>query len=488
MRPYNARHPDALSADFFALVIMNTTKEKSPELIRGLGPWAAAAIVVGTMVGTGIFIKPASMAQAAGTVGLVTLAWVIGGVLSLLGALSAAELGAAIPEAGGTYAYMNRAYGPVCGFMFGWTYSIIGAPTSIATIAAGLLQFASFLFPVISTPLWVLHSSFPFTHAPISFTFTWAQPLAVLAIALVTLINYFGVRLGGRVQVALTIVKIASVIAVVTIGFLLGKGSAANFHSISASFSMGRIGTAAGLLTAVAGALWAYDGWINLTFVGSEIKNPERNIPLSLVLGVVVVGVIFVAMSAACFYVLPFSQAAASPHIASDVVERAIGANSATWLTFLMIICALGTLNSSILTNARVDYAMARDGLFFRIVRGVHPRFRTPANALVFQGILASTLALTGTFDDLSYLYVFLVWIFYAAQIAGLIVLRIKEPNMLRPYRTWGYPVLPLIFILGALALTVNSLLQRPGRSSMGVAMMLIGLGFYGRWRKRLQA
>lgn len=464
---------------------MNTTNQKSPELIRGLGPWAAAAIVVGTMVGTGIFIKPGSMAQAAGTVGLVTLAWIIGGVLSLLGALSAAELGAAIPEAGGTYAYMNRAYGPVWGFVFGWTYSIIGAPTSIATIAAGLLQFASFLFPVIATPLHVFHFNSLFTHAPSTFAFTWAQPLAVVAIALITFVNYFGVRLGGRVQVVLTIIKIAAVVAIIFIGFLFGKGTVANFRSASAVSSMGHLGLTAGLMTAVASALWAYDGWINLTFVGSEIKNPERNIPLSLIAGVMAVAAIFIAMSVACFYVLPFSQAAASPHIASDVVARATGASSATWLTIIMMICALGTLNSSILTNARVDYAMARDGLFFRVVRGVHPRFRTPANALVFQGILASALALSGTFDDLSYLYVFLVWIFYAAQTAGLIVLRYKEPNMPRPYKTWGYPVLPFLFILGALALTVNSLMQRPGRSLMGIVVMLIGLIFYARWRKR---
>lgn len=464
---------------------MNTPNQKSPELIRGLGPWAAAAIVVGTMVGTGIFIKPASMAQAAGTVGLVTLAWIVGGVLSLLGALAVAELGAAIPEAGGTYAYMNRAYGPVWGFVFGWTYSIIGAPTSIATIAAGLLQFASFLFPVIGTPLHVFHFNSIFTHAPSTFAFTWAQPLAVIAIALITFINYFGVRLGGRVQVVLTVIKIAAVVAIIFIGFFFGKGTVANFHSASAASSIGHLGLAAGLMTAVASALWAYDGWINLTFVGSEIKNPERNIPLSLIAGVMAVAVIFIAMSVACFYVLPFSQAAASPHIASDVVARATGADLATWLTIIMMICALGTLNSSILTNARVDYAMARDGLFFRVVRGVHPRFRTPANALVFQGILASALALSGTFDDLSYLYVFLVWIFYAAQTAGLIVLRYKEPNMPRPYRTWGYPVLPIIFILGALALTVNSLMQRPGRSLMGIVVMLIGLIFYARWRHR---
>ncbi|HEV2298674.1 MAG TPA: amino acid permease [Candidatus Acidoferrales bacterium] len=465
---------------------MNVTKSNSPELVRGLGPWASVAIVVGTMVGTGIFIKPATMAAAAGTVGLVTLAWILGGALSLFGALSAAELGAAIPEAGGTYAYLNRAFGRVWAFLFGWTYSIIGAPTSIATIAAGLFQFASFLFPVIAAPLWVWHYSNPFTHAPSVFAFTWAQPLAVVAIFLVTFINYFGVRLGGRVQVALTVIKIAAVVAVIFIGFLFGKGSFANFHSVSPS--MGQLGITAGLLTAMASALWAYDGWINLTFVGSEIENPERNIPLSLVLGVLVVCGIYVAMSAACFYVLPLSKAASSTHIASDVIARATGAGAAIWMTIIMMVCALGTLNSSILTNARVDYALARDGLFFRVARGVHARFRTPANALVFQGILASVLALSGTFDELSNLYVFLVWIFYAAQTVGVIVLRVREPNMPRPYRMWGYPWVPLLFILGALALTVNSWMQQPLRSTVGLGVMVIGLFFYARWRKRVPA
>jgi len=457
---------------------MNTIG-KQPGLIRALGPWAAAAIVVGTIIGTGIFIVPANMARASGTVGLVMLAWVIGGALSLFGALSTAELGAAIPEAGGTYAYLTRAYGPVWGYLFGWTYSIIGAPTSIATIASGLIVFASFLFPVIATSLHVFH----FFGSANTFTFTWAEPLAVVAIALVTLVNYFGVKLGGRVQVALTVIKIAAVIGVIAIGFFLGKGAAANFHSAPASAQTWRISA---FLTGMVGALWAYDGWINLTFVGSEIENPGRNIPLSLILGVVLVGAIYIAMSAACFYVLPFAKALESQHIASDMIARATGAGAATWMTIVMMICALGSLNSSILTNARVDYAAARDGLFFRVARGVHPRFRTPANALIFQGILASIMALTGTFSQLFSLYIFLMWIFYAVQTAGVIVLRKKEPDMARPYRTWGYPVVPIFFILGAAAVTVNLLVQSPFRSTIGIGVMLIGLPLYAYWRKRI--
>jgi basic amino acid/polyamine antiporter, APA family len=454
------------------------------ELVRGLGSWAAAAIVVGTMIGTGIFIVPGDMARSTGAAGLVMLVWIVGGTLSLFGALAAAELGAALPEAGGTYAYLSRAYGPVWGFLFGWMYSVVGAPTSIATIAAGLMRFFGFLFPVVATPFFVWHFALPFAHQPHAFTFTWAEPFAVVAIGIVTFINYLGVKLGGRIQVALTIVKIGAIIAVIAVGFFFGgRGSAADFH-FSAAAGAGTAGLA-GFLTAMVGALWAYDGWVNVNYVGSEVKNPERNIPLALVGGVLLVCGLYVAMSAACFYVLPFSKIVASSVVASDLVSQATGHNLASWLTIAMIVCALGTLNSSILTNARVPYAMARDGLFFRVVRGVDLRFRTPARALVFQGIFASVLALTGTFEDLFSLFIFSGWIFYALQTAAVIPLRWREPGLPRPYRTWGYPVTPVIFVIGAVALTVNLWIQRPVRSSIGLGLILFGLVFYRGWRNR---
>jgi basic amino acid/polyamine antiporter, APA family len=453
------------------------------ELVRGLGSWAAAAIVVGTMIGTGIFIVPGDMARSTGSAGLVMLVWIVGGALSLFGALAAAELGAALPEAGGTYAYLSRAYSPAWGFLFGWMYSVLGAPTSVATIAAGLMRFVGFLFPVVGTPLFVWRFAVPFAHQSSSFTFTWAEPLAVVAIAVVTFVNYLGVKLGGRIQVVLTIVKIGAIVAVIAVGFLFGRGTASNFHfSPAAGASAGGL---AGFLTAMVGALWAYDGWVNVNYVGSEVKNAERNIPLALVGGVMLVCGLYVAMSAACFYVLPFSKIVASSVVASDLVRQATGHNLASWLTLAMIVCALGTLNSSILTNARVPYAMARDGLFFRVARGVDPRFHTPARALVFQGIFASILALTGTFEDLFSLFIFSGWIFYALQTAAVIPLRRKEPDLPRPYRTPGYPVLPILFVIGAVALTVNLWIQRPVRSTIGLLLILFGLVFYRRWRGR---
>ncbi|MFZ0336313.1 MAG: amino acid permease [Candidatus Acidiferrales bacterium] len=468
---------------------MNALNQKTPkkplELVRDLSLWAAIAIVIGQTVGTGIFIVPGDMARTAGSVGIVTFVWIIGGALTLFGALSAAELGAAMPEAGGTYAYLDRAYGRVWGFLYGWMNSVLGGPVAIATIAAGLLRFTGFLFPAVATSIFVCNMNLPMVSHSYVFTFTWAQVLSVGVIVIVTLVNCLSVKLGGQIQITLTVIKIAAIAAVIVLGFAFGR-HAGDFHS-AAGPGWSATGLS-GFLTAMAAALWAYDGWANLTMVGSEVENPGRNIPRSLFAGVVVVCALYLSMSAVCFYVLPFAKVAASQFVAADVVAKAIGHSVASWVTLAMMICALGSINSSILTNARVDYAMARDGLFFSVVRGVHPKFLTPVRALTFQAIFASVLALTGTFEQLFNLYVFAQWIFYGLQTAGVIWLRHKEPDMPRPYRTWGYPVLPILFVIGAAALTVNILIQSPVRSTIGLALILSGLIFYARWRKRIPA
>jgi APA family basic amino acid/polyamine antiporter len=244
------------------------------------------------------------------------------------------------------------------------------------------------------------------------------------------------------------------------------------------------VATLAGFLTAMVGALWAYDGWSNVNLVGSEVINPQRNIPRALVGGVAMVGALYLIITAACFYVLPFGAVAASTHVASDVLEKITGHGAASWLTIAMIVCALGTLNSSILSGARVDYAMARDHIFFRAAAGIHPKYRTPAGALIFQGCLAAVLALTGTFEDLYSLFIFAQWIFYALATASVFWLRRNEPELPRPYRTWGYPVVPALFLAGAFALTVNLWIQRPVRSTAGLALILFGLVFYRHWRQ----
>ena len=464
--------------------------EKRLELVRGLGAWASAAIVVGTMIGTGIFLKPAEMAREGRSVSVVFAAWIIGAILSIFGALSFAELGSMIPEAGGEYAYLRRGFGPVYGFLFGWMHSIVGRPSSLASISAGMMRFLSFLLPHIALPLFPIHIAIPGITGwvkPYDFVFTWAQPLAVVWLLIMTGINYLGVRLGGAVQVFLTAIKITSVAIVIAVAFFAPPSAQ---HGGVEPFwpAVGARGGAifSAFLAALAAALWAYDGWEDLNLVGSEVENPQKNFPRALVGGVGFVAVVYLVFSAACLKVLPFGTVAASPHIASDVVEHIKGATAAGWITLAMAISALGSMNSSVLSGARVGYAMARDKIFFKIVDGIHPKFRTPGPSLLFQGVLASLMALTGTFEELTNLFIFGAWIFYASAVLALFRMRKTEPDLPRPYRCWGYPWVPGIFVAGASALTFNIWLERPGRSSIGLLLILVGLPFYRRWSRAL--
>jgi len=454
------------------------------ELVKGLGSWAAMAMVVGHIIGTGVFLVPSAMARATNSVGLIFLVWIVGGALSLFGALTIAELGAAMPEAGGAYIYLKRGFGPVWGFLFGWMNNLVGKPASISTIAAGFLIFIGFFIPGVRTPIFTLHLPVPFAHRTSEFVFTWAQPLAAAAIALMSFINYLGVRLAGRLQVALTIVKIGAILAVVVLGFIFAGHRPPSPQPLFPSSL--NLGVLAGFLTAMVGALWAYDGWIDLTFAGSEIINPGKNIPRAVVGGTITVSVIYLLANAVYFRVLPLEAVAAAPNVASETVRVFAGARAAAWITAAMVVSAFTTLNSSILTGARVPFAMARDRLFFRVADGIHPRFRTPAGAIVFQAVVASLMVLTGQFEDLFSLFIFAQWIFYALAVASVFGSRRKEPDLRRPYYTWGYPVVPAVFILGAFALTVNLYIQRPVRSSIGLALILSGLLFYRYWNREL--
>ena len=438
------------------------------------------------MIGTGIFLKPGEMAAVGGSVSIVYAAWIAGGTLSLFGALSFAELGAAIPAAGGQYAYLKRGLGPVYGFLFGWMHSTVGESSSAASIAAGFARFSSFLIPAIAVPIFSWHITLPFSGRPYEFVFTWAQPSAAGIILLFTFINYLGVRVGGNVQVALTFLKIGAVLAIVAAGFWFGHGNIERFHPFWPAHAGGAALTS--FLAALAAALWAYDGWEDLNRVGSEVENPQRNIPLALVGGTILVAAIYLVFSAVCLYALPFATVAASSHVASDVVASFAGHGAAFWITLAMIVAALGTLNSSLLSGARVPYAMARDGLFFKITGSVHPRYRTPGGALIFQGVLAGLMALTGTFEELTSLFVFAAWIFYGLSVVAMLRLRRIAPNLERPYRTWGYPIVPSLFVAGAFALTISIWIERPVRSSIGLALILSGLVFYRYWHAKADA
>ena len=449
------------------------------DLVRGLGLWSATAIVIGDTIGTGIFLVTSDMARAVGSATLVFAAWIIGGFIVLFGAFCYAELGAAFPKAGGPYVYLDRGLGPLWGFLFGWMSSFLDRPVGMATLAAGFLRFMGFLFPVVATPLFKGHVG------PYDFTFTAAQPLAAVVVVIVTAINYLNVRASGAIQVLLTSLKMGTILVIVVAGVLFGRHNVIEANPGTAPLGLGTIGA---LLTALVPAMWAYNGFNDLGALGEEILRPQKNIPRAIILGLLTVGGLYLLANVVYFHTLSFTQLAHSEHVASDVVRSFAGSRGATWLTVAMAISALGALHVVVLTGARIPYAMARDGVFFEFARHVQPAFRTPSGALIFLGSIAALLALTGTFEELYSLFVFAVWIFFALTAIALLRLRRREPDLPRPYHAWGYPWTPLIFLLAAVALTINLWMVRPVRSSLGLAVILAGIPFFYRWRKSPRA
>lgn len=449
-----------------------------PGLIRALGPTAAMSIVLGTMVGTGIFLKPSEVAANAGVAGWALLAWILGGGLSLLGALCYVELGSSMPEAGGEYIYLGRGLGEKWGYLFGWTHCILARPASAAAIAAACIRFGGFLWPVLEKPVVILNAS----KSGLLIDFTWGQATSLLVLLAITFVNYLGVRQGGRLQIALTAIKIASIVVIIFAGlFRILDHSSTTSAWTGFSFHGG---TFMGFWTAVAATAWAYDGWNDLNLVGSEVENPERNFRRVIVGGVFFVIAIFLLFNAVCLFALPMQKLSVSQNPAADVLATLAGRHTAMWVTLILALSSLGTLNSSILSGARVDYAMARDGNFFRFASRIHPQFRTPANALLLQCALAMVLALSGTFEDLTSLVMFANWMFYAMAVVSMMQMRRTQPTLKRPYRTWGYPITPILFVMGAFGLSIGLWLTRPLRSTVGLALIVAGLVPYHFWQK----
>jgi amino acid transporter len=455
-------------------------KAEGTDLVRGLGLWSATAIVIGDTIGTGVFLVTSDMARAAGSTALVFVAWMAGGLIVLFGAFCYAELGAAFPKAGGPYVYLSRGLGPLFGFLFGWMSSFLDRPVAMAGLAAGFLRMMAFLFPIVGTPLFQGHLG------SYQFTFTAAQPLAALVVIIVTGINYLNVRTGGAIQILLTCLKVGTIVVIVGAGILFGGRQMIAAGPAAAPAGLGIVGwgTIAAVLTALVPAMWAYNGFNDLGDLGEEIENPQKNIPLAILLGLFTVGALYMLVNFVYFHTLPFAQIAVSQHVASDVVRSFAGAAGALWLTIAMAISALGALHVVVMTGARIPYAMARDGVFFKFAERIQPRFRTPSGALIFLGTVAALLALTGTFEELYSLFVFSVWIFFALTAIALLRLRKTEPELVRPYRAWGYPWTPLIFLIAAVALTVNLWMVRPVRSSIGLLVIAAGIPFFYRWRK----
>jgi APA family basic amino acid/polyamine antiporter len=432
------------------------------------------------MIGQGVFLVASDMAREVDSMWKVMVVWIIGGVIVLFGALCYAELGAAMPEAGGDYIYLSRGIGPLWGFLFGWTGSMIMRPGMQAVIAAGLFRFVGFLLPSVTTPVLVWNLHVPLQSQPYKVTFIAAQPLAAAAVVLVTAMNYLGVRTVGRFQIFLTALKIAAIAAILILGITASNPVGTRTGDIPFPAH----GAIAAFLIALVPVMSAYNGFQSLGYVGGEVINPRRALPRAVLLGTSLVIALYILINWTYFRVLSFSQIAQSQHVASDAMARLLGNTGAKYFTVAMIVSAFGSLHAGFLTGPRIPYAMARNGNFFGFAKRIQPRFRTPSGAVVFQGCVTVLLVLTGTYQELYSYAIFAIWLFLGLSAVALIRLRSTEPELPRPFRVWGYPWTPMVFLLAAFAISTNLWLVRPGRSSVGLAIMLLGIPFFYQWRR----
>jgi APA family basic amino acid/polyamine antiporter len=454
---------------------------ETSELRRALGPWSAMSIVIGTAIGSGIFLVPSDMIKAVGSPAAVFAVWIFGGVLTLFGALTYAELSAALPGAGGEYVYLNAAYGPFFGFVYGWTQTWVAKSASIATLATGFYTYLADFFPALLAPVWTI--ALPVGPGGGPLEIRYGQILAICLILFLAGINYRGVRLGGSVQVGFTALKLVLIGGLIAVGVFSKHASVGNLHAGMPA----NPGGLAGFFAALVAALWAYDGWNNAGMVGSEIERPQRNLPLALIGGTLAMMGVYLLANLAYFSVLTGPEVAASPRVASEMVRRIAGETGASAVSVAVMISIFAALNGSILSGSRVPFAMARSGYFFAPLGRIHPRFRTPSGGILLLCLWSCLLLLSGHYEQLYTLVIFPSWILYAMTAASVIVLRRKRPDLERPYRVLGYPVIPVLFVLVAVALLYSTLLKSPRESGIGFVLILAGLPFYRYW-KRTQA
>jgi APA family basic amino acid/polyamine antiporter len=459
-------------------------------LVRGLTLIAAVSIVIGNIVGTGVFLKTRVMTCNVGTPGMVVGVWIAAGLLSLAGALTYAELAAMMPRAGGEYIFMREAYGAPWGFLYGWMQVFIAKTGSQASLA---VAFASFLN--ILTDNAFNHNFFTLYIFNLVIPFGTLQTIALGIIALVTLINCAAVSVSGGVATVLTGVKIALVLGIGCGAFFLAKsGDWSHFSMSNAGGTCEGVGAAArygfaGFGAAMLGALWGYDGWNNLTLVAGEVKNPQRNIPLALIGGMITVVSLYVFINVAYFYVLTPTEIASIPappasSVATEAARTFLGPVAVSLIAASLVASSFGSLHTSVLTGARVPYAMARDRLFFQSLARLSARTRVPTGALILQGVWASLLALSGSFDTLTDYVIFGSWIFYGLVTASVFIFRRRMPDATRPYHAWGYPIVPALFLLVTVWLLINTLIATPVQAFIGLGLIALGLPFYYYWAR----
>ena len=437
-------------------------QDSAHELPRALGYTSSIAIVIGTIIGSGIFLVPHDVAEQVGSVDALVLVWLIGGALSLAGALSLGELGAANPAAGGIYVYLRDAYGSLFAFLYGWALLLVINSGSLATLAV-----AFGIYSTTFVPLSPLQQKF----------------VAIAVIALLTLVNILGVRKAAAVQTLFSLAKLAGLATIM---------GAAFFSSHIASAHAGRSWpvaqtTASSFGIAMVGVLWAYEGWHMLSFAAGEVKNPSRVLPRSYLVGTVVVVAVYLGANLAYLRVLPLPALASHQRVAAQTMQILAGPRGATFVSALILCSIFGAINGTVLGGPRAYFAMARDGVLFPAVGRVHPRFATPATALLIQGGWSILLASSGTYKQLYTYVIFTGWLFYAAATFAVVILRRKRPAVARPYRVWGYPVVPIAFSVAALTIVGNALVRSPAESGIGLALVLVGVPIFLIWKRTVK-
>jgi len=476
-------------------------QEKDSELLPRLGLFTVLAIVVGAVIGSGIFKKPATMADTLGSPELMMAVWAIAGIVTLFGALTNAEIAGMIPRTGGQYVFFEKMYGRFIAFMYGWAIFAVIQTGSIASIAYVFGEYSQFfevfrIDPIIdasTAEAFFIHLPFVGNIYPLQDL--WVKIITIGTVWFLTLANYLGVVYGGSISAFFTTVKVLAILVLVAFGLSFSGGSVQNLILDAPTLApVGFGATFSAVIIAMSGAFWSYDGWNNITYIAGEVKNAQVNIPKALFFGTIIIITVYLLINAAFLYVMPIGQMAGSKLVAADVAQVALGTSGAAFVSAAVMLSTFGTANGTIMVSARVYYAMAKNRLFFRRIGKSHKRFKTPANALLLQAAWTTVLILSGTFDILTDMLIFVSWIFYAAGAAGVFVLRKKMPDAPRPYRVWGYPYVPAIFVIFALVYVVFTLVTDVQaylaeeteiiRSVFGLALLVPGIPIYFLFNK----
>jgi APA family basic amino acid/polyamine antiporter len=449
-------------------------KNNSPKLDRQLGLFDSTMMVVGIVIGSGIFMTTGLMADALPSVSLILIVWLLGGLQMLAGALTYAELGAAMPKAGGQYVYLREAYGSLPAFLFGWVAFIAYLTGTNAAIAVAVAEHLGSFYPSISTHNIVIGFDY--------FSISGGQIFAISLILILSFINYLGILFGKWIQNVFTILKIGSILFFALAGLFISTGNHIDFSINPTSMSIGTILTGMGI--ALVAVTWTVGGWEYVTFAAGEIKNPKKNLPLALIIGTVVILVLYIMINIAYLKVLPMDSLIGELKVGEATAKSLYGPGIAGAFVVVVIISMFGSLNGNILVGPRISYAMAKDKLFFSKAAEVHPKFHTPGNAIMIQGVWASVLALSGTFEEIITLVVFVNFMMWIAASSTVFVLRKKQPELERPYKVWGYPYVPAFFIIFSSAIMINTFFESPQQSLMGIGLTLLGIPAYLYWKK----